>query len=40
MYYPEMEVYDLWYTFKEDGMLKKTGDLCIKSVRTMMKYAR
>ncbi|WP_291529621.1 BT_3044 domain-containing protein [Bacteroides sp. UBA939] len=23
-YYPEMEVYDLWYTFEEDGILKKT----------------
>ncbi len=25
-----MEVYDLWYTFKEDGMLKKTRGFVYK----------
>lgn len=29
-YYPEMEVYDLWYTFEEDGVQKKTRGFVYK----------
>ena len=29
-YYPEMEVYDLWYTFEEDGIQKKTRGFVYK----------
>ena len=29
-YYPEMEVYDLWYTFEEDGIQKENQRICIQ----------
>jgi hypothetical protein len=29
-YYPEMKVFDLWYTFEEDGIIKKTRGFLYK----------
>jgi len=29
-YYPDMKVYDLWYTFEEDGVIKKTRGFLYK----------